>query len=574
MAKAARTEQKPDGEPAGNGRGDTPPTPRARSGSVPRKTGTKRWAAAPGREKCVVTLERGSPERVIPFGEDFIRCKLPAGTRVVYPPPPIAPVPDVKASIRQALVHPLGMDPLYAHLTPGMKVTIAVDDISLPLPQMKRPDVRQLILEAVLEMLNDYGVDDIEIIIALSLHRRMTEAEIRRIVGSKVFSDFWPKRLYNHDAEDPDGMVDLGKTDHGESVRINKRAAESDLVIYVNINLVPMDGGHKSVGVGLCDYEVLKAHHTPHTILDCWSFMDPTASALSRSCERIGKVVESHVKVFHIESTLNNSMYGDAMAFLSKREDDWNAADEWAYRSLTWTLGKLPRKLKRDFLMRYRAGYGVTGINAGACEPVHDRTLENCYRQYAVPVQGQADVLVTGIPYLCPYNVNSIMNPLLVHCTALGYFFNMYRGAPLLKKDGVFILCHPLYDEFHPDHHPSYIEFFRRLLPESRDSSYLMRTYEEQFARDPSYVHLYRHGNAYHGAHPFYMWYWGEAGRAHAGQVICVGAESERVADVLGWKVAPTMDEALAMAKSFLAKNDPQITLLKHPPLLMTDVTP
>ena len=42
----------------------------------------------------------------------------------------------------------------------------------------------------------------------------------------------------------------LGKTDHGEEVLLSRRAAESDLLIYLNINLVPMDGGHKSVAVG------------------------------------------------------------------------------------------------------------------------------------------------------------------------------------------------------------------------------------------------------------------------------------------------------------------------------------
>jgi len=40
-------------------------------------------------------------------------------------------------------------------------------------------------------------------------------------------------------------------------VAINRRAAESDLLIYVNINLVPMDGGHKSVGTGLANYASL-----------------------------------------------------------------------------------------------------------------------------------------------------------------------------------------------------------------------------------------------------------------------------------------------------------------------------
>src|SRR5262249_34563033 len=157
-------------------------------------------------------------------------------------------------------------------------VTIAVDDISLPLPPMKRPDVREIVLDIVLEMLADHGVDDVHIIIATSLRRRMTEAEIRRMVGDKVFDAFHPDRLYNHDACDPDGMVVLGKTAHGELVDTNRRAAESDLVIYLNINLVPMDGGHKSVGVGLCGYESLKAHHTPKAIVESDSFMDPERS--------------------------------------------------------------------------------------------------------------------------------------------------------------------------------------------------------------------------------------------------------------------------------------------------------
>ena len=48
----------------------------------------------------------------------------------------------------------------------------------------------------------------------------------------------------------------------------------------------------------------------------------------------------------------------------------------------------------------------------------------------------------------------------------------------------------------------------------------LEHKYEREFAKNPSYVHLYRKGNAYHGAHPFYMWYWGENGRQHVGKVI------------------------------------------------------
>ena len=93
-----------------------------------------------------------------------------------------------------------------------------------------------------------------------------------------------------------------------------------------------------------------------------------------------------------------------------------------------------------------------------------------------------------------PYNVNSILNPLLVQVMGLGYLYNLNRGVPLVKKGGVIILCHPAYDEFDPEHHPSYIEFFNRLLPETRDAMKLEHKYEREFAENPSYVHLYRKG--------------------------------------------------------------------------------
>ena len=143
-----------------------------------------------------------------------------------------------------------------------MKLTIAFDDISLPLPQMRRPDVRQRVIEAVLDLAAEAGVDDVHLIAALALHRRMTEAELRHAVGDRVYDAFAPDgRLYNHDAEDPDNLAYLGSTPHGEEVEINKRAAESDLLVYVNINLVAMDGGWKSTATGLASYRSLRHHH-------------------------------------------------------------------------------------------------------------------------------------------------------------------------------------------------------------------------------------------------------------------------------------------------------------------------
>src|ERR1700674_5916235 len=130
------------------------------------------------RSDLVVTLTRRSEPRLIAYGEEFLLEKLPAGTRVIYPPPPLEPLADPDAAIRYAILHPENADPLFAQLEPNMRVTIAIDDLSLPLPQMRRPDIRERALNIVLQTLADYGVDDVHLIIATSLHRRMTEAEI------------------------------------------------------------------------------------------------------------------------------------------------------------------------------------------------------------------------------------------------------------------------------------------------------------------------------------------------------------------------------------------------------------
>ena len=75
-----------------------------------------------------------------------------------------------------------------------MKLTIAFDDISLPLPPMRSPTSASRVIEKVLDSACRAGVDDIHLIAALALHRRMTAAELRQAVGDRVFDEFYPDR--------------------------------------------------------------------------------------------------------------------------------------------------------------------------------------------------------------------------------------------------------------------------------------------------------------------------------------------------------------------------------------------
>src|SRR5437867_2039572 len=173
------------------------------------------------RPGFVLEVDERTPPLLFHYGEGFRLEKLPLGTRVVYPPEPLPGVRDVDAAVARALAEPAGAEPLAAQLKPGMRLTIAVDDISLPLPPMRTPDIRGKVIEQVLELAARAGVDDVKITIANSLHRRMTGKEIKRAVGERVFRSFWPDSLTNHDAEDRANLTYIGATERGEDVEIN-----------------------------------------------------------------------------------------------------------------------------------------------------------------------------------------------------------------------------------------------------------------------------------------------------------------------------------------------------------------
>ena len=89
------------------------------------------------RPGFVLEVDRSTPPTLFWHGEGFRLEKLPVGSRVIYAPEPLDAIADPRGAIRHALANPIGdSEPLDALLFSGMKLTIAFDDISLPLPPM------------------------------------------------------------------------------------------------------------------------------------------------------------------------------------------------------------------------------------------------------------------------------------------------------------------------------------------------------------------------------------------------------------------------------------------------------
>jgi len=355
------------------------------------------------RPGFVLDVDGSTPPTLFWHGEGFRLERLPIGSRVLYAPEPLEPISDPSAAIRDALEQPLGdSPPLRDLLRAGMRLTIAFDDVSLPLPPMRKPDNRQLVIEQVIDLAAEAGVDDVVLIAALSLHRRMTEAELRHALGDRIYDAFAPHGLLTqHDAEDRDNLVHLGVTELGEDVEINKRAAESDLLVYVNINLVAMDGGHKSVATGLASYKSLRHHHNARTMAHSKSFMDQHRSELHSSNWRMGRLIaESGVKVFQIETTLNTDTFPEQFRFLQRREWEWTMRDRAAFLSSSKALERTPERAARGIFQSIKSPHRMTSVQAGEVEavtpaPRRTSTPSSSSRSRARPTSSRWDFLIS-----------------------------------------------------------------------------------------------------------------------------------------------------------------------------------
>ncbi|RLI10708.1 nickel-dependent lactate racemase [Candidatus Bathyarchaeota archaeon] len=163
------------------------------------------------------------------------------------------PVSALKAALR----NPISSQPLGELAKGAGRVVILVDDNTRPTPQ-------HLILPPILDELNGAGVPDadIEVIIALGTHRKMTEDEIEKRFGRTVARRV---RISNFDCHDAENLVNIGRTASGVEVIVSKRVHSADLIIGVG-NIVPhcyagWAGGGKIVQPGVCGVETIEATH-------------------------------------------------------------------------------------------------------------------------------------------------------------------------------------------------------------------------------------------------------------------------------------------------------------------------
>lgn len=188
------------------------------------------------------------------YGTSSFSCQLPGAT--ILQPEHLPEVADADYLIRDALANPVGTLSLDKILKPGEKVAIVTSDIT-------RYSGSEVYLPILIDELNSIGISDdhIEIIIALGIHRKQTIAEQRKILGSL----YGRIAVYDHECEDSTELVDLGMTDSGIPVQVNRRVVEADRVIVTGTigfhYFAGFGGGRKGLVPGIASRETCMASH-------------------------------------------------------------------------------------------------------------------------------------------------------------------------------------------------------------------------------------------------------------------------------------------------------------------------
>ena len=241
--------------------------------------------------------------------------------------------------------------------------------------------------------------------------------------------------------------------------------------------------------------------------------MDPTTVELAALGEaHRARRREAHEGLPHRDGAQQPQMFDGPLSFLTKNEDDFTEIDRLKFQAMKWTLDKLPRARAARSSCACRRRTRSSPCYAGACradarEDAGARTTSST--RFAV--EGQADILsrasrtsrrTTSIQGAQPAaragDGARLLLPHVPQQAAAEEGRRAHRHAPVHRR--VRSGAPPVSTS------SSSIASCPRRATRTR----CRRSTRTSSRTTRRYIEMYRRGNAYHGAHPFYMWYWGQ----------------------------------------------------------------
>ena len=165
---------------------------------------------------------------------------------------------DIEGELYKVLDNPIESAPLSEVASKASSIAIIVSDMTRF--WMRQDIVVPLLVRYLVEKCGR-KYEDLEIIIATGTHVGGSEEDLRTLVTSDIYDKV---KTVNHDCR-ADDLVYLGTTSYGTPVKVNKDAADADLVICLGAAtyhvMAGFGGGRKSILPGISSLETIKHNH-------------------------------------------------------------------------------------------------------------------------------------------------------------------------------------------------------------------------------------------------------------------------------------------------------------------------
>jgi nickel-dependent lactate racemase len=316
----------------------------------------------------------------VPFDKGELSFDLPAGWRgTVVESKIVPPIKDVPAAVAKVLAQPTSSLPLRELARAGDKVCIVFTDITRASPD-------HVLVPPILAELEAAGVrhEDITLLCGIGLHRPSTFEERVAKLGQALVDRY---RVIDNQPLNPEALVDLGTTESGIPLSVNRLAYEADLLIATGIvephQYAGYSGGRKTLAVGAAGEAMIAYTHGPHMI--------------DHPCTRLGRI--------------EGNPFHEAITEAARRA------------GLRFIVNAVQDDRKR-----------VVYIGGGEPEATFRELVAFAKTLYEVSVPRQYDVAVAGVGY--PKDAN-----LYQASRAASYLF--FAPVPVVKSGGVFIIPAP-----------------------------------------------------------------------------------------------------------------------------------
>jgi hypothetical protein len=494
------------------------------------------------RPGFALEVDERTPPTLVRSASDVRLERFSLGTQIVYPPDG-QPWVDAVAATAEALGSPIDGGSIASRLWAGMRLTITFADVSVLTPAAA-DDPRRAVVEQLLTAAADVGVDDVVLIAATGLRRRLGPEDMRRLLGERVSRSFESDpRLRSHDASDDSALLTIGESE-GVQIRFNRRVVESDLVIHVSVVTGAEHAGWDEFASGLASAETIDI-----------------AYGWNGDAAPVRKTVADRINVLSVAVVLGQPSYSGPVRYVSAREWEWSIKDQAAYLASRRALATAPVQAGRYLYAARPVAYPVLGVFAGSVDDVRASAQARLTYEQCITVKGSADVLVTGVPPVHAAAPDGDGSPLGAAWWVLRHAYGLGGEAPIVREGGAVIAFHPLGDRFSTRHHGAAADMIAEVLPETSDPAEVASRFLPRFAADPWYTDLYRQRGAYHPLHAFHQWFDLQPAIAALGDVIFVGA-NRRTAEVMGFRAATTYADALEIASTRLGRR-PAITYVR-----------